>query len=110
MAQGSPSALVPAPPPVAEPPKPKPKDEVNLKNERIAKQSEGLAETKKEQLIKKQQEKIDKLTMADGNVFYGVIYKETEETVFLYSVLGNLELDKSNIQTREKVAGKKALK
>ncbi|MBX3720858.1 MAG: hypothetical protein KF713_03400 [Turneriella sp.] len=97
-------------PPVAEPPKPKPKDEVNLKNERIAKQSEGLADTKKEQLIKKQQEKIDKLTMADGNVFYGVIYKETEETVFLYSVLGNLELDKSNIQAREKVAGKTALK
>jgi len=48
--------------------------------------------------------------MVDGNVFYGVVYKETEETVFLYSVLGNLELDKSNIQTREKVAGKKALK
>lgn len=96
--------VVPAPVPA------KPKDEVNLRNEKIAKQSEDLAEVKKEQLIKKQQEKVDKLTMVDGNVFYGVVYKETDEMIFLYSVLGNLELEKSNIQKREKVAGKSALK
>ncbi len=107
-----PSQPVAAPihPPVIEPPKPKPKDEVNLRNEKIATKSENLAENKKEQLIKKQQEKVDKLTMADGNIFYGVVYKETADTVFLYSVLGNLELEKSNIQKREKVAGKNALK
>lgn len=96
--------------PVFVPPPAKPKDEVNLRNEKIAKQSENLAAAKKEQLIKKQQEKVDKLTMVDGNIFYGVVYKETEDMIFLYSVLGNLELEKSNIQKREKVAGKNALK
>lgn len=100
----------PVNPPKVEPPKPKPKDEVNLRSEKAAKQAENLADNKKEQLIKKQADKVDKLTMADGNVFYGVIYKETAETVFLYSVLGNLELEKSNIEKREKVAGKNALK
>lgn len=82
----------------------------NLRNEKVAKQAEKLTEQKKQQLIKKQAQKIDKLTMADGNVFYGVIYKEDTQRVFLYSVLGNLELDKSNITKREKVEGNRALK
>ena len=82
----------------------------NLRNEKVAKQAEKLTEQKKQQLIKKQAQKIDKLTMADGNVFYGVIYKEDAQRVFLYSVLGNLELDKSNITKREKVEGNRALK
>jgi tetratricopeptide (TPR) repeat protein len=90
--------------------KPKQPNTINLKNEKIAQQSENLTENTKEQLIKKQNEKIDKLTMVDGNVFFGVVYKETEDTVFLYSVLGNLELDKSNVEKREKVAGQNALK
>ena len=63
-----------------------------------------------QQLLKKQAEKIDKLTMADGNVFFGVIYKEDADHVFLYSVLGNLELEKSNILKRERVEGTQALK
>jgi tetratricopeptide (TPR) repeat protein len=108
--KAAPPVVIPVKPPIAEPAKPKPKDEVNLRNEKIATKSENLAENKKKQLIKKQQDKVDKLTMADGNIFYGVIYKETADTVFLYSVLGNLELEKSNIQQREKVAGKNALK
>lgn len=107
-AEESPKVQIPVVTPAPVPAKPK--DEVNLRNEKIAKQSENLTEKKKEQLIKKQQEKVDKLTMTDGNVFYGVVYKETEDMIFLYSVLGNLELEKSNIQKREKVAGKNALK
>jgi hypothetical protein len=82
----------------------------NLRSERVAQKAAALDSAKKEDLIKKQEEKIDKLTMADGNVFYGVVFKETDETVFLYSVLGNLELQKSNVAKREKVAAKKALK
>lgn len=54
---------------------------------------------------KKQENTIDKLTMSDGNVFFGKISKEDESTVFLSSALGNLELDKSNVLKREKVKG-----
>lgn len=97
---------VPAPKP-AEKPKPA---EINLRNAKNAEKAEKLTEEKKERLIKKQAEKVDKLTMADGNVFYGVIYKEDADHVFLYSVLGNLELEKSNIAKREKVEGSQALK
>ena len=81
----------------------------NLRSEKVAQKAAALDSAKKEELIKKQDEKIDKLTMADGNVFYGVIFKETNDTVFLYSVLGNLELQKSNIVSRDRVAAKKAL-
>lgn len=108
-------ALVPPepvtpPPPAAPAPLPKPATEINLRNEQVAERAEKLAEEKKKQLLKKQREKIDKLTMADGNVFYGVIYKQDEDHVFLYSVLGNLELEKSNIVKRERVEGTQVLK
>ncbi len=103
--------VVPAPAPVPVPiAKPQPAAELNLRNEKVAERAERLAEEKKQQLLKKQAEKIDKLTMADGNVFYGVIYKQDEDHVFLYSVLGNLELEKSNIVKRERVKGTQALK
>lgn len=100
-----------APPTVTPPaPKPKPATELNLRNEKVAEKAEKLGEEKKQQLLKRQREKIDKLTMADGNVFFGVIYKEDSDHVFLYSVLGNLEVEKSNILKREKVEGTQALK
>lgn len=83
---------------------------IDLKDEKTAEKAEGLAHAEKKELIKKQEEKIDKLTMVDGNIFYGVIYKEDAENVFVYSVLGNLELPKSNIQKREKIKGSSALK
>lgn len=113
--QPAPAAPEPVTPPPAAPvappaPKPKPAAEINLRNEKVAERAEKLAEEKKQQLLKKQAEKIDKLTMADGNVFYGVIYKQDEDHVFLYSVLGNLELEKSNIVKRERVEGTQALK
>lgn len=95
---------------VTDPPPPKTEMRVNLKDEKAAEQAENLAHSEKKDLIRKQEEKIDKLTMADGNIFYGVVYKEDAENVFLYSVLGNLELAKSNIQRREKVKGSSALK
>jgi tetratricopeptide (TPR) repeat protein len=82
----------------------------DLREEKIAAQAAGLAEQKKAQLLKKQADLIDKLTMTDGNIFYGVIYRESAETVYLYSVLGNLELQKSTITKREKVAGENAIK
>lgn len=103
----TPPPAAPVPPPAT---KPKPAAELNLRNEKVAERAEKLAEEKKQQLLKKQAEKIDKLTMADGNVFYGVIYKQDEDHVFLYSVLGNLELEKSNIIKRERVEGTQALK
>jgi|GEM_PF-3297595 len=105
-----PTAPAPAAAPVPAPaPKPKPA-ELNLRNEKVAERAEKLAEDTKKQLLKKQSEKIDKLTMADGNVFFGVIYKEDADHIFLYSVLGNLELEKSNILRRERVEGTQALK
>ncbi|MFO1472371.1 MAG: hypothetical protein U1F27_15205 [Turneriella sp.] len=113
--QGVPATPEPVTPPPAAPiappaPKPKPAAELNLRNEKVAERAEKLGEEKKQQLLKKQAEKIDKLTMADGNVFFGVIYKEDADHVFLYSVLGNLELEKSNILKRERVEGTQALK
>ncbi|MBS0619090.1 MAG: hypothetical protein JSR44_12935 [Spirochaetes bacterium] len=89
--------------------KPK-KAEPNLRIEKNAQVAETLPEAKKEQLIKKQNEKVDKLTMLDGNIFYGVVYKETDSTIFLYSVLGNLEFDKTTVARREKVDAANALK
>jgi len=83
---------------------------VNLRNEKIAQTAEKLTLKKKETLIKEQKEKIDKITMADGNIFIGVVYKENAEVLFLYSVLGNLELDKTNIKLREKIDASQALK
>jgi len=101
--------------PVADKPRPaveKPRvvAEPNLRDERVAKRAETLETAKKERLIRKQAQKVDKLTMSDGNVFFGVIYKEDAQNVFLYSVLGNLQLPKSDIRVREKVEGQHALK
>jgi len=113
--------IVPKPEPKVEP-KPEPpkvvkaevvqpkKEALNLKDEQIAAKAETLPAAKKTEAIKKQDDKIDKLTMNDGNIFYGVVYKEDNSMIFLYSVLGNLELDKSNIQKRERVKGSAALK
>lgn len=114
-------AAVPAPGPAAqvvpEPVKPAPVQPPpvklappNLRSEKVARQAAGLDSVKRTALIKKQEEKIDKLTMIDGNIFYGVIFKETEDKISLFSVLGNLELLKSNVSKREKVAANTALK
>ncbi len=111
VAEPPPVATPPAPTsvPIAPPAVPK-SDTPNLRSEKVAQKAAALEPEKKEALIKKQEDKIDKLTMADGNVFYGVVFKETPDTVFLYSVLGNLELQKSNVAKREKVPAKSALK
>lgn len=111
----SPVQLAPVPVAVAPPILPKPlapqkSDALNLRSEKVAEKAATLEQVKKEALIKKQEEKIDKLTMVDGNVFYGVVFKETPDNIHLYSVLGNLELQKSNITKREKVPAKSALK
>ncbi|HRP68628.1 MAG TPA: hypothetical protein PLY93_03785 [Turneriella sp.] len=111
--EDSPPAIKELPPVVnpTEEAKPPPKPKViNLRNEKIAERAEKLDTTKKEEVLKKQPEKIDKLTMEDGNVFVGVVYKETVEQVSLYSTMGNLDLDKSKIIKREKVIGEKAFK
>ncbi|AFM12867.1 tetratricopeptide repeat protein [Turneriella parva] len=111
----------PAPVAVPEPAKPAAQPEIvtqpapkpaplNLRSERAAQQAAGLDAVKRAALLRNQEQKIDKLTMADGNIFFGVVFKETDEKVFLYSVLGNLELLKSNISKREKVAANSALK
>lgn len=90
--------------------KPPPEPVVNLRSARAAEKAEALPTEKKEKLLQKQEEQIDKLTMTDGNIFYGVIYREDESSVWLYSVLGNLELPKSEIAQREKVVGSSAIK
>lgn len=87
-----------------------PEPVVNLRSAQVAEKAEALPPEKKEKLLQKQEEQIDKLTMTDGNIFYGVIYREDESSVWLYSVLGNLELPKSEIAQREKVVGSSAIK
>ncbi|HNL12053.1 MAG TPA: hypothetical protein PKM44_16195, partial [Turneriella sp.] len=83
---------------------------VDLRNAAAAQRAEALSVEKKEDLIRSQKEKIDKLTMIDGNIFYGVAYRENQDSVWLFTVLGNLELKKADIRAREKVSGSAAIK
>ncbi|MFZ5630377.1 MAG: tetratricopeptide repeat protein [Spirochaetota bacterium] len=82
----------------------------DLRNAGAAQRAESLSVERKEDLIRSQKEKIDKLTMIDGNIFYGVAYRENQDSVWLFTVLGNLELKKADIRAREKVSGSAAIK
>jgi len=85
-------------------------DEFNLRTVDDAVRAEALPEEKKETLLRSQKEEIDKLTMTDGNVFYGVVYQENEESIWLFTLFGNLDLKKADIVAREKVSGSSAIK
>lgn len=82
----------------------------DLRNAGTAQRAESLPVERKEQLLRSQPEKIDKLTMIDGNVFYGVAFRENQDSVWLFTVLGNLELKKADIRAREKISGSTAIK
>lgn len=80
----------------------------DLRQEKIAKNNEALPPEQKTEIIRNQKQLVDRITMSDGNVFYGVIYKEDENKIWLYSTLGNLELPKNEIERRDRIPGNKA--
>lgn len=82
---------------------------VDLRNVSAAQRAESLSVREKEELLRGQKAKIDKLTMIDGNIFFGVAFREDQSSVWLFTVLGNLQLDKAEIRLREKVTGSAAI-
>lgn len=80
---------------------------VDLSDENQAEEASDLDATAREKLLKKQKKPIDKITLRDSNTFIGAVYKEDNETVYIYSTMGNLPISKNLIVQREKIVASK---
>lgn len=80
---------------------------IDLSDEHEAQEAKDLDATTREKLLKKQKKLLEKITLRDSNTFIGAVYKEDNETVYIYSIMGNLPISKNLIVQREKIVASK---
>jgi tetratricopeptide (TPR) repeat protein len=65
-------------------------------------QREALSRKDKRTYLR-MQKMLQRVTMKDGNQFTGILMRETPVEIFLFTVMGKIAVDKSQVSTHEKV-------
>jgi tetratricopeptide (TPR) repeat protein len=99
---------LPAAPPQVPPVKStaEPIKKVNLRNPTQFKEASTLSRVEKKKVLTESYSQLDRILTEDGNEFFGVIYSETKDTLFIFTLAGNLKISTEQIAERGKVPSK----
>ncbi len=77
-------------------------DLTNLRDMATAQRAEKLTRLEKKALLAKRYRQIDRLLTDDGNEFFGIIFAENKNKISIFTIMGNLEINKEDITERNK--------
>jgi len=80
-----------------------PIDLSDLTNPLTARRAAKLSRNQKKELMLKAYAEIDRVATNDGNEFFGVIFGENAKKIYIFTLLGNLTLNKDDLTERSKV-------
>lgn len=80
-----------------------PIDLTDLTNPVTARRAAKLSRNQKKELMLKAYADVDRVVTNDGNEFFGVIFGENAKKIYIFTLLGNLTLNKDDLTERSKV-------